>query len=452
MRCSVCRRKGHTNRAHSNLTGPELAALKADGLEYLARGFRELGEPTPDGDLLDVLRADTERSQLAEVKGAIRDKVAEAFPGVPVDVPDGTVMPGGWVVERIAAAERTPPALVGPEPNYTEFAIGESGQMMVLAANPGGWAPKWSYVGEQGPQIVPWRTVLGPDGPLLITLPGVFDLTAEQYHDPAVTGDWLSNSDARQLIDPGCPAQFRYDRDNGVRKTSVAFSMGHAVHARILGKGETIAVRPAEFDSWRTKASQAWRTEQERAGRSVILPEDAEVVEAMAAAVHMKPDAHRLLSQSGRPEMALFWIDPETGVRRRALVDYLPDVVDQYGVMEPVDIKSADSVAPNDDMERKLYHHAWHRQGTTIADGIIALGLAREVVFNFIVQSKTAPHLVTIVRLDADAERIGRIENRQALMVYKECLETDQWPDYAPDPVTLSVPPWIARAYEEDVH
>jgi hypothetical protein len=399
---------------HSGLTGPELAALKQDGLDYLARGFRELGEPAADGDLFDQLRADTEAEALA----------AAASPVVPDEEDDDP-------------AEAEP--LVWDRDELRDWDL--------------------SWFGEQGAQFVPWRTPFGPDEPIQITLPGVYELDAAEYHDPAVTGDWLSNSDARQLITPGCPAQFRYNRDNGIRKTSDAFAMGHAVHSAILGKGETIAVRPLVnpddpdqvWDSWRTNAAKAWRREQEAAGRSVILPEDAAVVEAMAAAVHEKQRAHELLSQPGRPEVALFWVDPETGVRRRALVDYLPSVVDEHGVMEPVDIKSADSVSPDDNMERKLYDHAWHRQATTIADGIRVLGLAREVEFYFIVQSKTKPHLVTVVKLDADAERIGRIENREAIWVYKRCLETGVWPDYGDDTVTLTVPAWIARQYEEDI-
>jgi hypothetical protein len=302
-----------------------------------------------------------------------------------------------------------------------------------------------------GQVITPWRTWRGPDEPPVITRPGVYELSAAEYHDPAVTGDWLSNSDARQLIDDGCPAQFRYDRDNGVRKISDAFAMGHAVHAAILGKGETIAVRPLRFDSWRTGAAREWRALQEAAGRSVIVPEDAAVVAAMAAAVHGNAWAHRVLSTPGRPEVALFWVCPETGVRRRALVDYLPDGPDDDGVMRPVDIKSAASVAPNGDMMRKLYDHAWHRQATTIADGILALGLADRVEFQFIVQSKTPPHLVTPVILDSEALRIGQIENRRALLVYAECLATGVWPAYTDDPVILGVPAWIANLYEEEM-
>lgn len=494
-RCRTCWRTGHTSRAHAGLTSAELELVKAEGREFMGRGFRELGEPARDGDLFDQLRADTEAAELAAANNPANNPAADlaSFEGPKQDTPDllGALQAS---VDRARAGRagagdpgplfaRTDGAITGGMPGWSvdhadpplaptvgDFPAGFRDHFGITSPEvpkeedpPTSPLPDEYYgrdpspiddgcLGEQGPQFAPWRTVLGPDGPKLITLPGVYDLEAAEYHDPQVTGDWLSNSDARQLIGRGCPAQFRYDKDHGVKQENDAFAMGHAVHARILGKGETIAVRPAEFDSWRTNASKAWRAEQEAAGRSVILPEQAEVVEAMAVAVHSKPDAHRLLSQPGRPEMSLFWVDPETGVRRRTMVDYLPSVVDEYGVMEPVDIKSADEVAPNEDMERKLYNHAWHRQGTTIADGIVALGLAAEVSFNFIVQSKTAPHIVTVVKLDAEAERIGHIENREALHVYKRCLETDEWPDFTPQgPVTLTVPVWVARLYEEDI-
>ncbi|HWO64592.1 MAG TPA: PD-(D/E)XK nuclease-like domain-containing protein [Umezawaea sp.] len=444
--CSVCGTpvesepcREHQPVAWTNAQGSPIKLTEADPalggpLTNVADYVVPVDFRMPDGTALD--RAGAEASDLAEYFAAVND--------VPGDVTrrsrNGLLVPGPGVVIERGTVDPTECRQCGEA-----LTNGES-FLCDLCTGAATITP-------------PWRTALGPDEPIRITLPGVYELDANEYHDPAITGDWLSNSDARQLTDDGCPAQFRYDRDNGVRKTSAAFAMGHAVHARILGKGETIAVRPLVnpddpeqvWDSWRTKASQRWKAEQESAGRSVILPEDAEIVEAMAAAVHQKPRAHALLSQPGRPEVALFWVDPVTGVRRRCLVDYLPDGPDEDGIMRPVDLKSADEVAPNGDMEKKLYDHCWHRQAVTIADGIRALGLADEVEFYFIVQSKKAPHLVTVVMLDADAERIGGIENHRALMVYKECLETDVWPDFAEDTVTLTVPQWISRMYEEEI-
>lgn len=424
MACGVCGSAGHNRRTHAEHDEPQPDALPTVG--DFPEGFRShFGlAPRSDNGLL------IPRPGVVAERGTVDPSESGEPFTLSMDVEYNPAGLEQFMVGRtsfVVGDEEDPPTSHGPD----------AGQSVSTRA--------------EADLVPPWRTVLGPDEPIRITLPGVYVLDANEYHDPTITGDWLSNSDARQLIDDGCPAQFRYDRDNGIRKTSAAFSMGHAVHAAILGKGETIAVRPAEWSDWRKQAARDWRAEQEAAGRSVILPEDAAIVEAMAAAVHQHERAHELLSQPGRPEVALFWVDPSTGVQRRALVDYLPDSPDTNGVMRVVDLKSADEVAPNDKMERKLYDHAWHRQATTIADGVVALGLAAEVDFHFIVQSKKAPHLVTVVRLDSDAERIGGIENRRAIDVYKRCVETGIWPGFADDTVTMTVPGWIANRYQDEL-
>src|SRR6185369_8740164 len=91
---------------------------------------------------------------------------------------------------------------------------------------------------------VPWATPAGPDGPIRITLPGVYDLEADEYHDPAVTGDWVSNSDLREMTYPNVPAQWRYNRDHGVKEISDAFDFGHLWHHLVLGKGDAYQVFP----------------------------------------------------------------------------------------------------------------------------------------------------------------------------------------------------------------
>lgn len=298
------------------------------------------------------------------------------------------------------------------------------------------------------PLIPPWRTSAGPDLPLRITEPGVYQLTADEYHDSEVTGEWLSNSDARQLISPGCPAKFRHNRDHGVKKRSNAFDLGHAAHTLVLGAGERIVVRPAQFDSWRTKDAQRWRAEQEAAGNVVLLPEEWETVTGMAAAIDNNRWASRLLRQPGRPEVALFWVCPDTGVKRRCMIDWLPSERSASGLLLPVDYKTCDNADPADDMERHIYKYGYHRQATTIADGIIALGLSDAVEFYLVFQEKQKPHVSTVVRLDSDSQRIGRIENRRALEVYARCLESGEWPEYSADPVVMGVPPYIAMRYE----
>jgi hypothetical protein len=112
------------------------------------------------------------------------------------------------------------------------------------------------------------------------------------------------------------------------------------------------------------------------------------------------------------------------------------------------DYKTTDSPAPDDSLRRRIYQHGSHRQGATYIDGVTALGLAEDVRLIFLYQSKTAPYLVTPVELDDEALRIGRIENRDALRTYAECLTSGVWPQYATGPVLMGVPGWIEKQYE----
>lgn len=512
-RCRVCWRAGHNSRAHNGLSSKELAALKADGQEFMARGFREVGEMKDGGDLLDQLRADTEA---ASIEGPKPDTP-------PVDLPDplpadasvevwqelviggadpvvpqpDDVAPITFVGEQgpelttpeevadlsqriadygeqIAAAYRVPPALLEPvrdrdvctaclaEMEYGPTPLMPSGGRWRHTVHPDDdhdvevrWDP-------QAPPLIvaPWLSTLADRLPIRITEPGVYQLTAQEYHDPAVTGEWMSNSDGKKLIGKGCPAQFRYDRDHGVRGASEAFNFGHLVHAIVLGKGDEIAVRPATnpedpddvWDSWRKNSAKAWRARHEKAGHIVVLPEEMTRAEEMADAVWADDEGGRLLRQPGRPEVALFWWDAEAGVKRRALVDWLPDAPGPDGVFRPVDFKTAEDVAPDDDMDRAIWRFGYNRQAVTIADGCVALGLADVVDVAFVMQAKSAPYIVTVVTLDSVAERIGRIDNRQAMDVWLLCTGTGVWPNFTNGKqVVRSVPAYIANRYDEDI-
>lgn len=308
---------------------------------------------------------------------------------------------------------------------------------------------------QHGPFWVPWRTWEGPAARPVIALPGVYELADDDYHDPTVTGDWVSNSDLRAMSAPHCPAKWKHRRDMGVKDKRDAFEFGKAAHRSVLGVGSTVVVRPAEWDSWRKPAAQKWKAEQQAAGRVVVTPEDATVIEDMAAAMLANPKAVELLGQPGiRAEVALFWVERLPSgrmVKRRAMVDGLPPHPGPGVVMRLPDYKTADSACPDESLERKIYDNGYHRQAESYPSAVVALGLADwcEVVFVF--QEKHPPYLVTPVDLDAIAQEVGEIENRQALEVYVDCLESGIWPGYADDVVTLSIPYFRARQYEEQM-
>lgn len=312
----------------------------------------------------------------------------------------------------------------------------------------------------------PWRTLLGPDEPIRITLPGVYELTAEEYHSYAVTGDWFSNSDAKALLN-SCPAQFDYDRRNAVRKISDAFDFGHVWHAVILGKGEAYQVfEPKKLDG-RTgpgKEQKAAVDAARAAGTTPIYGDQYALILAMAEAVKADPVPHALLTAPGRQEVCLFWYqkikvsDPHNAlygqtvqVQRRAMIDHLPDMPDDpRESVRLVDGKTADHVKPDDDMRKKIYDYAYHRQAETYAAAVEAL-FNRDAEVVFIFQSKKAPHLIVPVELDTLAMRVAAAENRQAMEIWAECVATGEWLGYTNGVATSGVPAWIERQYDDEI-
>jgi hypothetical protein len=279
-----------------------------------------------------------------------------------------------------------------------------------------------------------------------IAEPGVYDIPAEDYHADPIPGGSLSSSGARKLLPPSCPALFKYEQDNPQphRKT---FDFGHAAHGEVLGTGPELVVVDAK--DWKTKAAQEKRDEAHARGAVPLLPADYERVQAMAAALRRHPMAHRLLNPGrGRAEQTLIWRDEPTGVWRRALVDWLPEL----GTGRPlfVDYKTTQSAEPKA-IGKTVHNYGYGHQGAWYLDGAIALGYPAETAFVFIFQEKTPPYLITIAQVDETALNIARARNRQAIEIYRDCRETGVWPGYADDVVHITLPAWAERRELEEI-
>lgn len=269
--------------------------------------------------------------------------------------------------------------------------------------------------------------------------PGVYDqLPADDYHrDPA-----LSASGMKLLLDPGCPAQYRYERDHPQPPKSI-FDFGHAAHRLVLGDGAKLRV--LDYDDWKTKAAQQAKKEARAEGAIPLLPQDMDRARAMAAAVRAHPTASGLF-RGGRPEVSLFFKDPETGVPLRARLDWLD--TDRPGRAILTDYKTIGTGVDLDHIERAIYDYGYHVSGVQYAAATRALGLAGEdAVTTLVFQSKEPPFLVRVVQLPFDAIKVGRAKRRAAINRFKECTDSGRWPGY--DEVAYAgLPPW-AQAREE---
>jgi hypothetical protein len=274
----------------------------------------------------------------------------------------------------------------------------------------------------------------GDRGVTAVDLAGVVeDLDEETYHaHPA-----LSASGAKRLLQ--APALFAYERQHG-RPPKAAFDTGHATHAQLLGVGGELVV--VDADNWLTKAAKAQRDEARAEGKVPLLAADKVAVDRMVTAVRSHPIAGPLFVE-GRPELSLFWEDWAHGVQRRAR----PDWIAADGTV--VDLKTCVSAEPQQ-LRKTVATYGYHQQQAWYEDGIAELLGGPPARFLFVFVETSPPHLVTVVELDAEAVRVGRARNDEALRVFADCTRTGTWPGYCDDVQVLSLPPWAAPREDWD--
>lgn len=256
----------------------------------------------------------------------------------------------------------------------------------------------------------------------------------------------LSQSGAKLLLPPSCPALYRWQMDHPRADTAV-FDFGHAAHALTLGIGAPVVAVPDELLSSNgalsTKAAKEFVAEHEAAGATVLKGEDVAVIQGMAAALRAHPLIGALFNPDrGQAELSMFWHDAEWDIDRKARLDWLlggdrPIVVDYKTSVSANPVKFAKSVAD----------FGYHQQDPWYTDAVKATTGAEDVGFVFVVQAKTAPYLVTVVELDSAAVAIGRAKNAHAMEIYRDCLTADAWPGYSNDIELIRLPAWADREY-----
>ncbi len=275
-----------------------------------------------------------------------------------------------------------------------------------------------------------------------ITEPGVYNLTAQEYHADPVANGSLSSTEARLLMPPSCPAKFRYTVEHG-RPPKREFDLGHAAHAEILGAGAELVV--VDADSWRTNAAKQKQADAYAAGKTPIRADDYVMVQEMAAAVRAHPYASVLLSPEYMvPEQTLVWRDEETGIWCRAMLDGLPRPAPQRMIVP--DYKTA-KAANRAALSKALYEYGYNCQADWYLAGVRALGLDPDPAFVFVVQEKTPPYLINVFQPDALSLEIAARRNRKARHLFAECMATDTWPGYEDEVFSVGLPGWAVAEH-----
>jgi len=269
-------------------------------------------------------------------------------------------------------------------------------------------------------------------------------LPADEYHADRTS---ISSTGLRALLAPGCPAQFKYDRDHP-QPPKREFDLGHAVHTLVLGEGHDLVV--VDYPDWKKADARAERDEAYDAGKVPLLPKEKKQVDAMAKAIREHPLAGPLFAPgTGIAERSLYWTDSATGIRCRVRPDWLKQMP---GLTLCVDLKTTKDANP-EAVSRAIRDYSYHQQDAFYVDGIWAAMQPEDVRFIFVFISKTAPYLITVRELTQQDRDIGRARNERALRIYADCVANDHWPDWT-GPVTeipqIGMPTWATLRQAEE--
>lgn len=251
----------------------------------------------------------------------------------------------------------------------------------------------------------------------------------------------LSSTGIKEMLKS--PAHYQWSLKH--RRDRIAFDVGHAAHAKILGVGLGVIAYPDEHltpsGAVSTKAATVqWAADQRAAGLVPVSPDQLAAVDAMAEAVARHPIAGPLFT-GGHPEVSLLWDDPITGVRCKGRIDYLrPDVA--------VDLKTARTADPRR-INSPAAAYGYAEQAVHYSNGITATRGDEEVTFYQVFVETDAPHFVSVVRLDDWFIDIATDRVREAINTYHQCQKTGEWPGYPEVIHDISPPAWYVADEEE---
>ena len=257
--------------------------------------------------------------------------------------------------------------------------------------------------------------------------PGIYSVPAERYH--AANGcsktmlDFLANQTPAHL------AAYMYGL---AKEETPAMRFGSIVHRAMLEPDtykKGFHVKPEKL-RFTTKEGMAWQSEHQ--DRAIITQTESDAIDAMVSAVHCHPFAKKLLAGC-TPEQSIF-VEDNQGTLRKSRLDALTK-----GNVIP-DLKTAESAAL-DQFERNVSRYRYHVQAAYYIDNCNLAGIEKENFF-FIVVEKTPPYLVRCLLMNSDVIEYGRNLYQRDIQVYRNCLESGQWPGWGSGYDEVALPPW----------
>jgi hypothetical protein len=272
--------------------------------------------------------------------------------------------------------------------------------------------------------------------------PGIYDIDNLAYHNgPGISRSML-------MVFRQSPFHFwkRYIKNGGQQETksSAAMELGSIVHTCVLEPSEfhkRYIVEP-KVNKQSTAGKAKWAEHLANAGdRIVIDSETYEKAYLMSTAVLEDTECRGFLT-GAQIEKTIYWYDPDTGILCKCRPDalYLNDTVNY--VFDLKTAKNASARAFKYDMEE----YGYHIQAGMISEACKHVINSDMQDFVYGVVESVEPYAVVNYPLNPRSLEKGRELFKASLRNYKECLESDKWPSY--ESQEISLPSYILNSRE----
>lgn len=231
------------------------------------------------------------------------------------------------------------------------------------------------------------------------------------------------------------PQHYRYSLLQKQEDTD-AMRLGRAVHLATFEPSKWKS-QVAIWDGGRRYGKEWDAFQRDHRGLEILKSEQADL--ALAIGESARAAAGTLIG-NGIAEATMEWVNPLNGVRCKGRVDF---VSEEHGL---VDLKSCRSAAPADFSSasaRMLYHAAmgWY------SDGLEQIQQRRRQAIILAVET-TKPHVTAVYELGEDVLQAGTETYQPLLDMVKSCRDSDCWPGYSRQALTL--PRWLRPEDADD--
>jgi hypothetical protein len=285
-----------------------------------------------------------------------------------------------------------------------------------------------------------------------IDKPGIYEMTAAEYHADPCAVPSLSSTVAKLLVTRS-PAHahlahpklggLKDDDDDGSDPTaSKEKALGELIHRLVLDKGGDIVVIQA--DAYRTTAAKLERDTALSRGQIPVLAHKLPAAQAAAEAARKQLDDLGLdhVFRDGKMEVVLVW--EEDGVWLRAMLDQL--IIDEDSKMGDIwDLKTVGRSSHPKACSAQIEALGYDLSLAFYSRGLAKLrpDLAGRIRKHWAFMEVKAPYSVTPCEITGEWEMVANHNTERAIALWRKCMTEGRWPHYVDAMVRLEPKPWI---------